>query len=558
MDQPTTPAEQAPSSGRRRRRRSSPRPRRAPARHSGGLHLARHRRRPRQAVAHVQPHRERRRARRDPGRLDALPRGRRPLAVCTRCSRPGARSRPPAARSTSSPTASSRGRACSAPASRYLTEDTSLRRRIAFWRFMWRFIALLPGALRRHPVLHGHPARRPGELRRQHRLGDRPRRRRSRASGTAWTPPSRAQLLFILLINLFIGAIFIVPMVLMAVRQMKSYEPGDASWGVEIDHVRGQADVKEEVRKIIELWQAGDQFKLSGGKPRARAALHRAAGHRQDDARQGDRHGLQRALHGRARLGLRADVHRHGRRRRAVDGPQGQEARAQVGRPLHRLHRRDRRGRHAPRRARRRRAPSRVPCRAADVRPARRAHRLGRRHHRDARVARATCGAQMAEAERAPVRARAVQLDRARRDARDVRRPGQRRAQPAAGRDGRRRQPAVPEAHVARASSTRCSTPRTSSRSASGRCPCACRGPSRATTRCSSSARRTCRSSVLDPALTRAGRMGRQVQFRIPNKVDRIDVLDFYLAKVAHTPDLDSEQAPRRARAHDRRLLAGA
>ena len=80
-------------------------------------------------------------------------------------------------------------------------------------------------------------------------------------------PASRAQILFILLINLFIGAIFIVPMLLMAVRQMRSYEPGDASWGVEIDHVRGQADVKDEVRKIIELWQAGDQFKLSGGKP---------------------------------------------------------------------------------------------------------------------------------------------------------------------------------------------------------------------------------------------------------------------------------------------------
>ena len=62
---------------------------------------------------------------------------------------------------------------------------------------------------------------------------------------------------------------------------------------------------------------------------------------------------------------------------------------------------------------------------------------------------------------------------------------------------------------------------------------------------------------VLDPALTRAGRMGRQVQFRIPNKVDRADVLDFYLAKVAHTPDLDAEKRARRARAHDRRVLAG-
>ncbi len=48
--------------------------------------------------------------------------------------------------------------------------------------------------------------------------------------------------------------------------------------------------------------------------------------------------------------------------------------------------------------------------------------------------------------------------------------------------------------------------------------------------------------NVLDPALTRAGRMGRQVQFRIPNKVDRADVLDFYMAKVAHTPDLDTEK----------------
>ena len=48
--------------------------------------------------------------------------------------------------------------------------------------------------------------------------------------------------------------------------------------------------------------------------------------------------------------------------------------------------------------------------------------------------------------------------------------------------------------------------------------------------------------SVLDPALTRAGRMGRQVQFRIPNKLDRVDVLDFYLNKVSHTPDLDSEK----------------
>src|SRR6476619_7477392 len=137
----------------------------------------------------------------------------------------------------------------------WLKQDTSLRRRIAFWRFMWRFsigyltlFGVFPYFL--DSIVWGL--------------------NRVSTVSSFWngqTAADRAQLLFILMINLFIGAIFIVPMVLMAIRQMKSYEPGDASWGVEIDHVRGQADVKEEVRKIIELWQASDQFKSSGGKP---------------------------------------------------------------------------------------------------------------------------------------------------------------------------------------------------------------------------------------------------------------------------------------------------
>ncbi|HEU5009754.1 MAG TPA: hypothetical protein VFT33_03550, partial [Gaiellaceae bacterium] len=43
----------------------------------------------------------------------------------------------------------------------------------------------------------------------------------------------------------------------------------------------------------------------------------------------------------------------------------------------------------------------------------------------------------------------------------------------------------------------------------------------------------------LDPALTRPGRMGRHVWFRTPTKQDRLDVLDLYLGKVAHEPELD-------------------
>ena len=256
----------------------------------------------------------------------------------------------------------------------FLKEDTSLRRRIAFWRFVWRFtigyltlFGLFPYVL---DVLRGDPANfvdsivwglnrvtTVGELLERADRGrpraaavhppDQPHDRRDlhRADGADGRPPDevvragRRQL---------------------GRRDRPRARPGGRQGRGPQDHraVAGQRPVQ-----------------AVGRQARARPALHRAARHRQDDARQGDRHRLQRALHGRARLGLRADVHRHGRRRRAVDGPQGQEARAQVGRPLHRLHRRDRRGRHAPRRARRRERASpctpRCPCsaRAARARP---------------------------------------------------------------------------------------------------------------------------------------------------------------------------------------------
>jgi ATP-dependent Zn protease len=46
---------------------------------------------------------------------------------------------------------------------------------------------------------------------------------------------------------------------------------------------------------------------------------------------------------------------------------------------------------------------------------------------------------------------------------------------------------------------------------------------------------------VLDPALTRPGRMGRHVWFRTPTKEDRKDIFDLYLERVAHDPELDSD-----------------
>jgi hypothetical protein len=47
---------------------------------------------------------------------------------------------------------------------------------------------------------------------------------------------------------------------------------------------------------------------------------------------------------------------------------------------------------------------------------------------------------------------------------------------------------------------------------------------------------------MLDPALTRPGRMGRHVWFRTPSKHDRLDIFDLYLEKVSHDEDLDTEK----------------
>jgi ATP-dependent Zn protease len=60
--------------------------------------------------------------------------------------------------------------------------------------------------------------------------------------------------------------IFMGPMMLMGISQIRGYEPGDAEWGVKLEHVRGQAEAKEEVRRIVTLWQSGEAFEQAGGK----------------------------------------------------------------------------------------------------------------------------------------------------------------------------------------------------------------------------------------------------------------------------------------------------
>jgi ATP-dependent Zn protease len=57
------------------------------------------------------------------------------------------------------------------------------------------------------------------------------------------------------------------PLLVFGLKQMKGYEPGDADWGVKLSDVRGQAEPKEEVTRVISLWQSGEEFRQAGGKP---------------------------------------------------------------------------------------------------------------------------------------------------------------------------------------------------------------------------------------------------------------------------------------------------
>ena len=141
----------------------------------------------------------------------------------------------------------------------------------------------------------------------------------------------------------------------MGIGQIQSFEPGDATWGVKLDDVRGQAEPKEEIRRVVTLWQSGERFEKAGGKRERGLLFLGAPGTGKTMLAKAIATGFNCPFVTDPRLRLRADLHRHGRGHRPVPRAQGQAARAQVGRPVHRVHRRDRRRRHAPRQPRHRR-----------------------------------------------------------------------------------------------------------------------------------------------------------------------------------------------------------
>ena len=65
---------------------------------------------------------------------------------------------------------------------------------------------------------------------------------------------------------IFNFVILMGPLLAMGLTQIRGFEPGDAEWGVKLADVRGQAEAKEEVRRVVSLWQSGEAFEKAGGK----------------------------------------------------------------------------------------------------------------------------------------------------------------------------------------------------------------------------------------------------------------------------------------------------
>jgi cell division protease FtsH len=133
-----------------------------------------------------------------------------------------------------------------------LAEDVVARRRVWYWRHKYRVIfvlALLATFVLTAMSLTGVTAS---------EIGD-------------WAV-SALPLILILGIQiplLFLANLLIIfgPMLFFGLKQMKGYEPGDADWGVKLSDVRGQKEPKEEVTRVISLWQSGEEFRKAGGKP---------------------------------------------------------------------------------------------------------------------------------------------------------------------------------------------------------------------------------------------------------------------------------------------------
>ena len=137
-------------------------------------------------------------------------------------------------------------------------EDVVSRRRAAFWRSVWkltRFFVVVVTLVWIALVFAGKGLTW-GEVAGKF----------LHAVGHLADPGVMSQFIVLPFFFLFNFLIFFGPLMAMGIAQIRGYQPGDAEWGVKLDDVRGQAEAKEEIRRIVALWQSGEHFERHGGK----------------------------------------------------------------------------------------------------------------------------------------------------------------------------------------------------------------------------------------------------------------------------------------------------
>jgi ATP-dependent Zn protease len=128
---------------------------------------------------------------------------------------------------------------------RIVQADVIARRRVSFWRF-WLIVGVVFGVI--FGLLWWLFSVTPVDV----------------LSGVVRQGPQLAlYVVFLFLINFLI---LFGPLAMMGISQIQAFEPGDADWGVQLGDVRGQAEAKEEVRQVVSLWQSGEAFEQAGGK----------------------------------------------------------------------------------------------------------------------------------------------------------------------------------------------------------------------------------------------------------------------------------------------------